>query len=666
MDRFVNGAKPYICQNLTLKHFFCLLFLLSSLAVCSQFAAIDRARASVYSSRTDEARMAGLAAICRLKNSLPGDSIRFYAQWMRQLAIQLNDKGKLALATYNLVSADLAKGKTDSIVDKIDKEPLFVNLEKTDPALYFKVQLLKANALNRLNKRTEALDLQLKILDKAELQGDINTQLFAMNFIGATRLNVNRSEDARAIWWQAVQLIQQTNDPGNAEIEAYIRSNLALYYFNKFSITTSPPVRDSFLTQINTTIALSRQHENLGVLASALAIRGNYYGVTRQFAEGEKDLKDGVAIRKKIGDPLYIINDLISLAGFYYNREQFEQAIAAAKEGIAVADSNHIKGEQIQLVRLMAYAYKALGDYPSYSKMLEEYILLADYKNNVSTAEKIAQVQTQYDVQKKETVIAQQKLDLFQRKLFLYGGAFVTVLLLGYLLFRFKQYQQRERIKNTALREEEKRLNELAVKEAADKERKRIAAELHDNLGVQASAILHSSRLLKGGGGTDTTVITEVQETAKEMLLNLRETLWAMKTTDVTATELWLRVINFMKQMGRHYTALHFKVEGTAAADLIIHSSRALNIVLVLQEAVNNAVKHANASTITAVSTADKNKWCISIKDDGNGFDTAAADEKNESYGLQHMKERAATAGFAFYVNTAPGGGTTVGIEIGE
>ena len=84
--------------------------------------------------------------------------------------------------------------------------------------------------------------------------------------------------------------------------------------------------------------------------------------------------------------------------------------------------------------------------------------------------------------------------------------------------------------------EERRKQHEANVKEAEEKERKRIAAELHDNLGVQANAILHNSSLLHTDEPNNTAVIADLQETAKEMLLNLRETLWAMKTTDVAAT----------------------------------------------------------------------------------------------------------------------------------
>jgi signal transduction histidine kinase len=211
---------------------------------------------------------------------------------------------------------------------------------------------------------------------------------------------------------------------------------------------------------------------------------------------------------------------------------------------------------------------------------------------------------------------------------------------------------------------EEKKNKQHELKEQKEKERKRIAAELHDNLGVQANAILHNSCLLDAGEENNKIIISHLQETAKEMLLNLRETLWAMKTTDVQAIDLWLRIVNFMKQMGRHYTNINFVIEGDLPKNTIITSTKALNVVLVLQETVNNAVKHAAANTITTTSSYAQNKWKIEIKDDGLGFNIANAALKADSYGLQNMKERAIENNFTYTLSSRINEGTQTTITI--
>jgi signal transduction histidine kinase len=634
-----------------------------STAGFSQLAAIENAKQKIYTSKTDAERLTNLVAIGKLRNSLHGDTIYWYAQWAKQLALQLKDNKALAWAEYSLISSDLAKGKIDSVIDKIENNTTFKNIKNTDTALYYKIQLLKANALNRLNKRTEALDLQLKLLTEAEKEGNINSQLFALNYIGATYISIAKPIEARQAWVNGLQIIKEKNNSENNEIEAYILSNLALYYFNTYYKNRTKELSDSFLITINKAIELSKQNENLGVTSGALSSRGNFYGLTNQFAAGENDFKEAVDIRKKIGDPFYISDQLTDLSNFYFSQKQYNKCIETAQEGINIANRYGIKGQQLTLFGIIGMAYKTQGNYEQYSKTLERLITAGDSSNRINSAEKIADVQTKYEVQKKETLIAKQKLDLWQRKLFMYGGGILTALLLIFLGYRFKKYQQQQKIKVAALMENEKQQNEIAVKGAEEKERLRISANLHDNLGVQANAILYNASLLKEGANKNQ-LVENLHDTAKEMLYNLRETLWAMKTTDVTAKDLWLRIINFMKQMGRHYTSITFTIAGDAPDNFTVNSNQALHIILVLQETVNNSVKHANAATITATSVNGLAGWQILLADDGRGFKMEEAKTKADSYGLSNMRQRANEGKFGFTIATAAGKGTVTTIGI--
>jgi len=83
------------------------------------------------------------------------------------------------------------------------------------------------------------------------------------------------------------------------------------------------------------------------------------------------------------------------------------------------------------------------------------------------------------------------------------------------------------------------------------------------------------------------------------MLFFLRETLWALKSTHTTASKLWLRVLNFVAQMRRNYAHIQFITSGTGPDNFLLPSAKALNILMIIQEATNNAIKHSNARQIT-------------------------------------------------------------------
>ncbi len=640
------------------------LLLPALMAFCTangQFPGLDKAREAIYRATSDQERLSRLQAASVLKNSMPGDTIYLYAKWAKQLALKLGDKKALARAEYSLISGDISSGKTDSVIPRIDRNKIFTGIKETDPDLFYKIQLLKANVLNRTSRLNEAQELQLQLLKSAEKENNTLARLFLLNYVGATYLNTTgQRETARKTWESGLEIIRKANNPDYDEIETVLLSNLSLYYFGNYYATPTPERFDSCLSFLNRTIVLCRKSESMGVLASTLSYRGNLYGRQKMYKEAEADFTETVAIRNKIGDPLYISEDLKNLSFFYFERNDLDKCLAVINEGLLTCERFHIRETVLDLLKLKAGVYQKKGDNAQYIKALEKLLLTGDTIFQVRTAEKIAKLQTEFDVQKKEALIAKQQLDLLKRNFLLYAAGIATFLLALYFVFRFRKYKRKQQL----LMEEKKQQHALQVKEAEEKERKRIAAELHDNLGVQANAILYNSSQLSAGTGNTVQIANDLQETAKEMLLNLRETLWAMKNSDVNAVQLWLRVINFMQQMGRHYTDIQFKVSGTAPKDLIIPANRALHIVLVIQETVNNSVKHARATTIIAQSILQETDWTILLQDDGTGFDLEKAQTKEDRYGLKNIQERALAGEFSCRISAEPGKGTLTTLQI--
>lgn len=208
-----------------------------------------------------------------------------------------------------------------------------------------------------------------------------------------------------------------------------------------------------------------------------------------------------------------------------------------------------------------------------------------------------------------------------------------------------------------------KELQELMIKQRIQNERERISRDLHDNLGAQANAIFYGTEQLKKRNGHAQHLLNDLHDTAGDMLTVLRETLWAMRITQVEAAALWFRILNFAKKMGPYYSSIKIEVIGEPPK-LSLNASMALNLVLIVQEAINNAIRHADASVITVCSYTSENFWQIEIADNGTGFDLKLADEKLESYGIENMKERANQSKIRFSINTLPLHGTKVSLEM--
>lgn len=600
-------------------------------------------------------------ALCAEKASISPDSLLHYALQAKKAATIIKDEEKVMAAEYMIMNAYNKFGLNDTCMQLIELQLKKKLTEPTMLQLQRKFKVAKGNILNIMNQTKVAQQLFFDLLKEAEKENDVFIQLCVLNGIGWSYQNLKN--DSLAIPWfrKGIEIVKEKKERSLIELSGILESNIGFAYWEVYKLEGNKYFIDSAILHINKSIEITRQYEFLGALASNLGNKGLWLNEEKKDKTGaERLLKEAVAIRSKIGNPYMTILDKAKMGEFYLNTNQPEKGIAICLEGIRNADSTNIKSDILLLYELLAKNYKAAGKYKEYGETINLLLLSKDSINKVNATKELSEIQTKYDVQKKETLIAQQKLDLVQRNFLLYAAAIGTLLLLFAIGYRFKKYKQKQKL----LAEQKRLQNEIAIKDAEEKERKRISAELHDNLGVQANAILHNSTLLNVDTENNKSVVEDLQETAKEMLLNLRETLWAMKATDVTAEDLWLRIINFMKQMGRHYNHLNFELQGVAPKEFLIPSNEALNIVLVIQETVNNAVKHAEAKTITAKNFSDNDNWKLIIEDDGKGFNIEEAKQKNDSYGLTNMQERAKSGNFSYAVQSYLSKGTTTTITI--
>ncbi len=618
----------------------------------AQFPPIDAIRNKVRIAESPKAALAAILELGRFRNSLNADTANQYFSRARELALQTNDRSRLRWAEYLLLSGELTRGKTDSVLLKLEANPVLRFPKPEDPELYYKLILLKANVLNRTNERAKALELQLAALHEAEQDNNLLAQCFLLNYVGASYINSGKFAEARSAWLDALQLLEGQTDPKLKEIEATVCSNLALYYFQQIDSTKNNRMVDSFIYYNDQVIRDSRLHEIYWLLPTALSYRGEYYGLTGRRKEGEADFREALAIRNRIGDPLYIINDMFRLAGFYSTQKQYDSAIHILQQSVQIIKQAHLNEAVLRVSSLLSYMYKQKGDYKAYSAALEQLMLDADTALRLNTNDKINELTSRYDLQKKETLIAKQKLELAHRTLYIAGVLLLLAISLTIFYFYFREYKRKQTQRNAA-----------AVSEAENRERKRIAAELHDNMGVHANAILHNTSLLSAEDAVNVPLIHNLQATAREMLGSLRETVWALKSSDVTCAETWLRLVNFIQQSKRNFPGIHFEISGTAPDNNTITSVKALHIILVIKEAVTNAIKHAAAGTI-AITCTYSGSWQITVLDNGAGFDAERLQVGVESNGLKNMQDRALAGGFAVQVNSTTGKGTAVVLQI--
>lgn len=203
-------------------------------------------------------------------------------------------------------------------------------------------------------------------------------------------------------------------------------------------------------------------------------------------------------------------------------------------------------------------------------------------------------------------------------------------------------------------------LQTLAVTE----ERGRIAREMHDglaqilgymNLQVQTvGSFLQQGKLERAQVKLD-----QMHEAVQAAHADVRENILSLRTTLANGKEGVQAIEEYLEEFGvQTHIKTHFD-NRVVDADLLLPSLAEVQLVCILQEALANVRKHAQARNVTVslAREADGSSICLRIMDDGVGFEAAA---QPRSFGLQTMRERAVSVDGSLRVTSVLGQGTSV------
>lgn len=270
------------------------------------------------------------------------------------------------------------------------------------------------------------------------------------------------------------------------------------------------------------------------------------------------------------------------------------------------------------------------------------------FKDSVLQSEKavnIAKYETLYDTEKKENENKLLKEKHEQNKLILLVVVVVFLLLIALGLWLINR-------NNLKIKQ-----NELIILQNLQKDKERIARDLHDNIGGQLSYIIYSLDGINDEGKEKRREITEsISQSVKIVISSLRETIWAISDANIKIQDFSDKLKVFARNLFKHSnTKIHYieSIKKQREFEALL----GLNLYRICQEILNNAFKYAAASEVKIEMYSQDEKLMIIINDNGVGFDV---NEKNkEQYGLQNIKKRAVEFGISLTLETEINKGTT-------
>jgi signal transduction histidine kinase len=216
------------------------------------------------------------------------------------------------------------------------------------------------------------------------------------------------------------------------------------------------------------------------------------------------------------------------------------------------------------------------------------------------------------------------------------------------------------------LEQSRKELRELtaALEYVQEEERKRIAQELHDDLGQQLTVLKMDASLIRSKLAPEQRDVLRIAERLEAVLTRTVQSVRRISADLRPAMLDDLGLVPALEELVQHISQ-HSGLECRLAAseDLRVPDKLATPLFRVAQESLNNAVKHAEASRIIVSLFEEDTRLVLKVEDDGKGI-VASDRSKRKSYGLIGMRERVYALGGEFEVRSRPQAGTTVEVRV--
>ncbi len=504
----------------------------------------------------------------------------------------------------------------------------FENDSLMKPYAMFQVGVIHRN----LGDLEKSLSTYLDILAIFEIRKDTFASASTLNSIAILYGDMGNYEKAISNFTNARALFVSKNverDIANTD------SNISDMYYQQKDYNNAIKYAESALE-----IAQKIQHKNL--IGRSLQSLGNIY-VLSDAKKGIKYLLDArkILLESEYSRETISVNRGIGQA--YFKLNQYGKAKKYLNDALKLATEKEVLAEIKNITKILAEIYSKESNFKEAYKYRLLYETARDSIFNKESKENLNALQTKFETEKKDKEIAEQqlaieqqdlKLEKQQSKSKLMTGLVIALLLTSILIWFL--YQQRQKRKDQEIvslkREQQVKTLELLM-EGEEKERLRIAQELHDGVNVDLSAIKYKLTSILEKNNTVINEAVAMIDKSCEQVRAISHNLVPPALKDFSLIEALQDYCGTTNTI--HSVDITFQSIGSPFA---ISKKIEVNIFRIVQELVNNSLKHAEATEIDVQISHQGDVIQITIEDNGKGFDLHT--EKNNGIGLQNVKSR--------------------------
>ncbi len=396
-----------------------------------------------------------------------------------------------------------------------------------------------------------------------------------------------------------------------------------------------------------------------------------YYLMRAQAYEGLEKYDSSVyyygeayEVTKKNGDVWGMTEPLLRMGFGSMKLNKMTEAERLLNEGFALAEKNNFLVFKKLGYELLSNYYETTGNHSKALSLYKQYYEANDSLQNEETRKITLDLDKKYETEKKENQLLLQHSAIRQKNTLNYilAGSTVSLLLISLLTYRtFGQKRKLQEQKIIDLEKEKLLLATQSILKGQEDERSRMAKDLHDGLGGLLSGVKLQLGAMKG----NLILSEEMGKTFNNALGKLDESISEMRRVAHNMMPEALMKLGLQQALQDYCDGLSesqlFKIDGEFyGLEQRMEPSVEIVIYRIVQELLNNAVKHSGASTILAQVMRQQNNLTITVEDNGLGFNRETV---TQGAGLKNIQSRVDYLKGQLDIQTTLGKGTSIHID---
>lgn len=402
-------------------------------------------------------------------------------------------------------------------------------------------------------------------------------------------------------------------------------------------------------------------------LANSINDLGIFTGNSRYFDSALVFFRISLELKESINDLEGMGVTLGNIGFVHYLKKDYPTAISYYLRSLEKAKEYDSKMGIVSALEFLCDAYGDLEDWENAFKYNKQLVSAKDSLLNAQKQEVIADMRTKYDTERAERENQELRAENAEKELALFEADYKrNLLLLAFLLvialslFGYLYLRKRQQQKLTSVQLRQQKLRFKAVIEAEEKERMRIAKELHDGVGQLLSVTKMTLSRVEVSEEESERIQTStdlIDDTINE-IRSISHNLIPYSLLKKGLQEALLELTEKINSAG----LMEIKLDLILPKDRLEKSTETA-IYRIIQEVLNNMIKHSKARNIVISLKKSGDLLYLKMQDDGVGFDTSKI-ETSDGIGWKNIISRVLTLDGHIKVDSDKGKGTSINIDL--